>query len=307
MDPESHAESHAESYAESPISDAYRDDTTTNVLFRVFRALGWSDLVNCGYYTVPTAPALLGSLAFFQRRLVARSLALLNADAGHRVLDACCGRGYTTARLAGAGCRALGVDVSASQIREARGRFGDRPGATFVVGDVTALASQADDSFDRAHCLEAAFHFGPEGRRAFLAEAFRVLRPGGRLVLVDFTWRGPDPSAIAGLDPERRVRDGWRFEELEPRESYLSAARSAGFHPARTLDWTRNVSDPFARLGTMLSRVAASRAGRRALCLRWRGLRGLSEHDWREVTASIQAHRAVSRYTGYTAFVLDKP
>ncbi|MGP3968508.1 methyltransferase domain-containing protein [Streptomyces sp. 6N223] len=299
--------------AESPISDAYRDDSTTNVLFRVFRRLGWSDLVNCGYYTVPTAPALLGGLAFFQRRLVARSLALLNAGPGDRVLDACCGRGYTTARLAGAGCRALGVDISTSQIREARERFGGRPRAAFAVGDVTALPPEAegatvtDGSFDRAHCLEAAFHFGSEGRRAFLAEAFRVLRPGGRLVLVDFTWRTPDPGAIARLDPERRVRDAWRFEELEPRERYLALARSAGFLPTRVLDWTRNVSDPFARLGTALSRVAASRAGRSALCLRWRGLRDLTERDWREVTASIHAHETVSRYTGYTALVLDKP
>jgi MPBQ/MSBQ methyltransferase len=298
--------------AESPISDAYRDDTTTNVLFRVFRRLGWNELVNCGYYTVPTAPALLGGLAFFQRRLVARSLALLDAGPGHRVLDACCGRGYTTARLAEAGCRALGVDISAAQIRQARERFGDQPNTTFAVGDATALPREAEGvtlangSFDRVHCLEAAFHFGPEGRRAFLAEAFRVLRPGGRLVLVDFTWRTPDPGAIARLDPERRVRAAWRFEELEPRERYLTLARSAGFLPVRVLDWTRHVSQPFARLGTALSHVAASRAGRRALCLRWRGLRELTERDWREVTASIHAHEAVSRSTSYTALVLDK-
>ncbi|MGP4114477.1 class I SAM-dependent methyltransferase [Streptomyces sp. 4N509B] len=296
---------------DSGVGDAYRAET--NVLLRLFRPLGWGALVNCGYYTWPTLPALVGGLAFFQRRLVDRSLALLETAPGHRVLDACCGRGYTTARLGSVGCQALGLDLSEGQIGEARERFGGQPNTAFAVGDATALPGQAaghalaDGSLDRVHCLEAAFHFGPEGRRAFLAEAHRVLRPGGRLVLVDFTWLTPDPGEIDALDAERRVRDTWRFEELEPRERYVALAEAAGFRPVRVLDWTRRVSEPFARLGVALSRVAASGAGRAALRLRWSGLRELTEHDWHEIDLSIQAHRSVSRSTTYTALVLDKP
>jgi SAM-dependent methyltransferase len=284
-----------------------------NPLFRLCRHLGWDALVNLGYYTVPTLPAIVGGLAFFQRRLETRSLALLQARPGHRVLDACCGRGHTTARLAAAGCRAVGVDITAHQIAEARARYGSAPRTTFAVADVTALPRQAEGvratngSFDRVHCLEAAFHLTPAGRHALLSEAFRVLRPGGRLVLVDFTWTTDDPAEIRQLDPQGLVRGAWGIDEFEPLTRYLAQAQETGFLVRRTLDWTRPVVGRFTGLGTLLTRTAATAAGRRLLCLRWRGLRELGEEDWRHTLAGIDAHRSLARHIGYAALVLDKP
>ncbi|MGM1065079.1 class I SAM-dependent methyltransferase [Saccharothrix sp. Mg75] len=286
-----------------PIADSYNDN---NPLFHVLRHVGWGDLVNVGWYTAPTLPLLLGGLGWFQRRLVRRSLSLLDARPGHRVLDACCGRGLSTALLGRRGCDALGVDVQPEQVAEARRRFGDARNTRFEVADVTALPV-ADASFDRVHCLEAAFHLGPEGRRAFLAESHRVLRPGGRLVLVDFTWRGPDPGTIAEVDPHRVVRTAWSFAEVEPLERYRVRAREAGFTVRAVHDWTPHVLGLPLRLVGPALRLGTTAAGRRALRLRWPGLRELTDEDWRRVTGHVRAHVPFAAACRYSALVLDKP
>ncbi|MDU0287923.1 class I SAM-dependent methyltransferase [Saccharothrix longispora] len=286
-----------------PIADSYNDH---NPLFHALRHVGWGDLVNIGWFTVPTLPLLLGGLGPFQRRLLRRSLSLLDARPGHRVLDACCGRGLSTAALGRAGCDALGVDVQPEQVAQARRRFGDAPNTRFEVADVTALPV-ADASVDRVHCLEAAFHLGPEGRRAFLAECSRVLRPGGRLVLVDLTWRDPDPGTIELVDPHRVVRTTWSFTEVEPVGRYPVRAREAGFTVRAAHDWTRHVLGlPLGLAGPAL-RLAATAAGRRAVCLRWPGLRELTEDDWRRVSDSVRAHVPFAAACRYSALVLDKP
>ncbi|MFC8142844.1 methyltransferase domain-containing protein [Streptomyces paradoxus] len=289
------------------LAGAYSDDS---VLFRVLQHLGWDDLANIGYFTLPTLPvAALAGPVFFQRRLARRSLALLDARPGQLVLDAGCGRGDTTARLGAAGCRALGVDVQPSQIDQARRRFGSRSGARFAVADATALPRQAADvplsegSFDRVHCLEAAFHFGHEGRRSFLSESFRLLRPGGRLVLVDVTSRTDQP--IGTLDPNGLVRDTWRFDDIEPYERYPLMASAAGFTTHRILDWTTPVLHRAAQLSALFAGTASTRAGRQALCVRWPGLRELDARDWDEVIAIVRAHQTVGRVTRYAAYVFD--
>ncbi|GHC90379.1 methyltransferase domain-containing protein [Streptomyces violaceochromogenes] len=289
------------------LAGAYSDES---VLFRVLRHLGWDDLANIGYFTLPTLPlaALVGPV-FFQRRLARRSLALLDARPGQLVLDAGCGRGDTTARLGAAGCRALGVDIQPSQIDQARRRFGSRSGVRFAVADATALPPRAadiplpDGSLDRVHCLEAAFHFGHEGRTSFLSECFRLLRPGGRLVLVDVTSRTDQP--IGALDPNGLVRGTWRFDDIEPYERYPLMASAAGFTTHRVLDWTTPVLHRAARLSALFAGTASTRAGRQALCVRWPGLRELDAREWDEVIAIVRAHQAIGRGTCYAAYVFE--
>ncbi|HEX6341006.1 SAM-dependent methyltransferase [Umezawaea sp.] len=293
------------------IADSYNDNS---VLFRVLEQAGWGDLVNVGHLTWPTLPLALGGLGWFQRRLVRRSLALLDARPGEVVLDACCGRGYTTARLARQGCRALGVDVQPEQVAEARTRFGHVPGARFAVVDVTAPPAVAggvelsDGAVDRVHCLEAAFHFGAAGRRAFLAETHRLLRPGGRLVLVDFTWRDPDPTTITALDPDGLVRGTWHFEEFEPLDRYLTTAADVGFAVRAAHDWTPHALAHYGRAVPVLRRVLSTRAGRRAVVRFRPALAGLSTADWAHLVRVLDAHvAALVEPCRYTALVLDKP
>jgi MPBQ/MSBQ methyltransferase len=291
------------------LTAAYSGDS---VVFRALGHMGWDGLLNIGWYTWPTllAAAPAGP-APFQRRLARRSVALLEARPGHRVLDAACGRGGTTRRLAAAGCLALGLDLQPSQIEAARTRYGSRPRVRFGVADVTAPPPEvagvplADASFDRVHCLEAAFHFGEAGRAAFLREAFRLLRPGGRLAVVDVTFSGP--AQLAACDPGGIVRDTWRFDAPASVDAYVSGAGAAGFVVRRVADWSGPVLRRAADLCALFAKLAAAPAGRRALCVRWPGLRTLSDGDWDELARVVRGHEAVGRTAGYTAFVLDKP
>ena len=115
-------------------------------------------------------------------------LNLLGPAAAGRGLDVACGPGHTTAALAARTGEALGVDFAPAMVERARSRFGDRPGVRFAVDDAEAL-DQEDGSFDVVMCAFGLMYC--YDARAALAEMTRVLRPGGRLLLV--VWgRAPD-------------------------------------------------------------------------------------------------------------------
>jgi len=91
------------------------------------------------------------------------------------VLDAGCGVGYGSARLAEVAEHVTGVDVDAATIDYARERYGGG-NADFLVADLTALPL-GDDSVDVACMFEVIEHL-PD-RESALREVARVLRPDG--------------------------------------------------------------------------------------------------------------------------------
>jgi len=285
----------------------------SSVAFRALEGGGWGELVNLGFYPAYALPGVMLGVGPFQRLLARKSIALVEPRAEMRVLDAGCGRGYTTARLAESGCLALGIDMLPENTATARARYGGMAGARFATADVTKLPAEAagveiaDGSFDAVHCLEAAFHFGPKGRRDFLAESYRVLRPGGRLVLVDLVWRDSHPERIESLDPLRLVRDTWCFDEFEPLDRYRSTAAAQGFLEKRILDWTRPVIDRFQRIAQTTARAGTFRLGRLILRTFRKGHARMSTTDWERVVLLMRAHGAVQRASRYVALVLDKP
>jgi MPBQ/MSBQ methyltransferase len=103
-----------------------------------------------------------------------------------RILDVACGLGASTRRLTESYLPEMitGVNISDAQIAEARLRA---PGCTFQMMSATKL-DFPDQHFDAVICVEAAFHF--DTRDKFLGEAYRVLKPGGSLVMSDILFRG---------------------------------------------------------------------------------------------------------------------
>ncbi len=111
------------------------------------------------------------------------SLNLLPADlSGKDAIELGCGTGYVSGWMARRGGRVTAIDVSDQQLVTAR-RLADLHGAevTFLEGNAEATGL-ADQSFDFAISeYGAAIWCRPE---IWLREAWRVLRPGGRLVFL---------------------------------------------------------------------------------------------------------------------------
>lgn len=121
-----------------------------------------------------------------------RSYELLDLRPGARVVDVGCGAG-TAVREAAAfvapGGSAVGVDIQPALVEVASARAARAAVATaaFHVGSAEALPLP-DASVD-AYRAERLYQHLPSPTRA-LAEARRVLAPGGRIVLVDQDWDG---------------------------------------------------------------------------------------------------------------------
>jgi demethylmenaquinone methyltransferase/2-methoxy-6-polyprenyl-1,4-benzoquinol methylase len=117
------------------------------------------------------------------RRLTVRE----TVSAGDRVLDACCGTGdlAVAARKAGAG-EVVGLDFSGPMLERARRKDAE---VEWVQGDLLALPFE-DASFDAATVGFGVRNF--DDLAAGFAELRRVLRPGGRVGILEITRpRGP--------------------------------------------------------------------------------------------------------------------
>ncbi|WP_408908041.1 methyltransferase domain-containing protein [Streptomyces albidoflavus] len=115
-------------------------------------------------------------------RLRARTYELLAPAPGSTVVDVGCGAGRAVGELAGRGVHAVGVDPGRAMLAAARERW---PGAEFREG--TAERLPFADAGVHGYRADKVFHILAEPARA-VAEARRVLAPGGRIVLVDQDW-----------------------------------------------------------------------------------------------------------------------
>jgi demethylmenaquinone methyltransferase/2-methoxy-6-polyprenyl-1,4-benzoquinol methylase len=109
------------------------------------------------------------------------TIAAVGARPGQQVLDLAAGTGTSSEPLADAGVRVVACDLSTGMLAVGKRR---RPDLAFVAGDATALPF-ADQSFDAV-----TISFGLRNVvdvDGALAEMLRVTRPGGRLVICEFS------------------------------------------------------------------------------------------------------------------------
>lgn len=124
--------------------------------------------------------------------------------AGGRVLDVGCGDGYLLGRVAGAHDLAVGVDAEPGAVRIARDRLG--PGAPRLAVAGAGSLPFPGGSFDTVVLAEVVEHLRRPGTA--VAEAARVLREHGRLVVSTPQWR-PD-----GMWDEAHHHREYRPDEL---------------------------------------------------------------------------------------------
>ncbi len=126
------------------------------------------------------------------RKLRQRTATLAQLQPGEQVLDVGCGTGtlaMEVARRVGSAGRVAGVDPSTQQIARARAKAARRHvPIDFQIGVIEHLAFP-DQTFNVVLSTLMMHHLPADVKRQGLAEIARVLKPGGRLVIADFTHR----------------------------------------------------------------------------------------------------------------------
>lgn len=191
-------------------------------------------------------------LAEAQARATARMAEGLALPAEAEVLEVACGAGAAARHLARTfGCHVLATNISDFQI--ARGEAltaaaGLDHLVAFDRADFHAL-DHPDASFDCWWCQEALLHSAD--KQKVLAEGWRVLRPGGWVVLSDVTV----PREVGAEDRAKiyaRVQSPGMWDPAE----HQAALTALGFNLRSVQDWSRHVARSY---GAMFDMLAAHR------------------------------------------------
>jgi SAM-dependent methyltransferase len=157
------------------------------------------------------------------------TLRLLALSRGEAVIDVGCGPGFlceSMADLVGAHGRVLGIDVSPDLVELAR-RRNQRGWLHYAPGDAMTLAVP-ERSFDVAVCAQV-LEYVPDADRG-LREMHRVLKAGGRALIVDTEW---DSVVWHSVEPTRmaNVLAAWEAHCTDPRlpRTLIPRLRAAGF------------------------------------------------------------------------------
>jgi len=111
-----------------------------------------------------------------------------HALAGQAVLDFGCGIGRASRAMAARGAEVIGLDVSPAMIAEARRRGGN---VRYLVGNGRDLGGIADASLDLILAADSfPYLVASDMLETHIAEAARVLRPGGSLIVFNWSYRG---------------------------------------------------------------------------------------------------------------------
>ena len=121
----------------------------------------------------------------------------VNPQADERVLDLAAGTGTSSVALAKSGAHVVAADFSPGMLEVGRKKHGQNPLLEFVEADATKLPF-ADNSFD-AVTMSFGLRNVVEPKKA-LAELYRVTKPGGRIVICEFS-----------TPPVAPIRAGYNF------------------------------------------------------------------------------------------------
>jgi SAM-dependent methyltransferase len=191
------------------------------------------------------------------QRLLDLTTEAVSCGPSDRLVDLGCGTGNLLERVAstaGPGADLLGVDSSTAMLGMARPKLAGSDRARLVESDLLEwLAAAPSASFDRVVSVNVLYTLDEVQREQFWADAVRILRPGGRLVVVTTDRAGFGPvvrehlaerSVVSSLKPRLLAVLGlnlaiWALEarggfDPAPVEVLLEECRAAGGQVLRT-------------------------------------------------------------------------
>jgi tocopherol O-methyltransferase len=159
----------------------------------------------------------------------------------HHVLDAGCGVGGTAIFLAGkTGCSVHGITLSEKQVQSAQANAkakGLEGKVQFSAQDYTQT-NFVDQSFDIITAVESVSS-APD-KNAFIKEAYRLLKPGGQLILFDYF----KPSNHIPPEGEKLLQQWlskWAIEGITSYSNFTEHLGKAGFSDIQTEDISEKI------------------------------------------------------------------
>jgi ubiquinone/menaquinone biosynthesis C-methylase UbiE len=174
--------------------------------------------------------------------------AFAEIENGSKVLDAGCGVGGSSIFLAkNYSCSTIGISLSNKQVENCKKNSENH--------NVKALCSFekqnylhtnfADNSFDVIWAIESVCY--AYDKLDFLNEAYRLLKPGGKIIVADF-FGTDDKESIAETSLLDKMANTWSIKKFAGINEFSSKMDSAGFDNCRKKDVTGNVIKSIKRL-----------------------------------------------------------
>lgn len=220
----------------------------------------------------------------------------INIQEGEKVLDAGCGKGGSSFWLAlNKNVEAIGITPVQSQIDDCNAQAKElnlMNQTSFVLADYCNTPFE-DQSFDVVWACESLCH--AQKKSDFYQEAYRVLKPGGRLIIAEYL-RSKRPMEQEEESLLLSWLNRWAIQDIDTKEEHFNHANTAGFQDIKIEDVTKNMKISLRNLHRNSTNWLWF-----SKLLKILGIRSKIQHD--NMFASIKQYEALNQHIWFYSII----